>query len=105
MKSHPGIRVYYGRWLIPGYPRVFLFDLHSMEHNLYQWRQELTGNFSRPDDTETNDAITFGNMVSSSLIVDHHPDQSDQQGWLGGKGGLSSRSLCSDQQKGCCSIP
>ena len=32
------IKVHYGRWLIRGYPRVFLFDLKSSEHMLHKVR-------------------------------------------------------------------
>lgn len=55
-----------GRWLINGYPKVILFDLGSAWKKLSQWRKELYElcNIGWPDgDTETHNALVFGNLV------------------------------------------
>ena len=55
-----------GRWLINGNPKVVLFDLGSAWTKLDQWRQELYElcNIGWPKgDTETNNALVFGNLV------------------------------------------
>ena len=55
-----------GRWLINGYPKVVLFDLGSAWKKLNQWRKELYElcNIGWPEgDTETNNALVFGNLV------------------------------------------
>jgi len=62
-----GIRVFFGRWLVKGYPRVFLLDLDSSRHKLAQWRTELQSGFEKPEDNETNDAIIFGYQVAHFL--------------------------------------
>uniref|UniRef100_A0A060CEW8 Glycogen [starch] synthase n=1 Tax=uncultured Debaryomyces TaxID=687796 RepID=A0A060CEW8_9SACH len=36
-----GIRYIYGRWLIEGAPRVLLFDVHSAQHHLDEWKTDL----------------------------------------------------------------
>jgi glycogen(starch) synthase len=63
MKSKYGIKVYFGRWLVKGYPKVFLIDIASSANMLDHWRNELMGSFVAPNDPETNDAIVFGNQV------------------------------------------
>lgn len=50
-----------------GYPTVFLFELRSSEQYLHQWREELMGEFCRPEDTEMNDFIIFGYQVACFL--------------------------------------
>lgn len=57
----------FGRWLIEGSPNVILFDLGSAWSMLDQWKAELWSecHISVPkDDTETNNAIVFGNLVA-----------------------------------------
>lgn len=39
-------QVYYGRWLVKGYPKVFLIDMGSSWHRVDEWRSELQGNFA-----------------------------------------------------------
>ncbi|ORZ34679.1 glycogen synthase [Catenaria anguillulae PL171] len=62
-----GIRWKFGRWLIDGAPWVLLFDLGSAAHRLPEWRGDMASNHavpSPPNDTETNDAILLGYLVS-----------------------------------------
>ena len=59
-----GITVHYGRWLVKGYPRVYLFDLHSSRSKTAAWRAELQGSVANEYDSEANSAITFGFQVA-----------------------------------------
>jgi glycogen(starch) synthase len=45
LRQKYGIIVYFGRWLVKGYPRVFLIDTMSSMHNLGAWRYELMAGF------------------------------------------------------------
>lgn len=83
-----GVRVHFGRWLVPGFPRVFLFDLASSSQYLHQWRNDLMPGFAPHADTETNDAIIFGYQTAwlvsefaqyRKMVVHHHE-------WLSGVG-------------------
>ncbi|GME69195.1 unnamed protein product [[Candida] boidinii] len=65
--SDRGVRWLYGRWLIEGAPRVILFDLGSVSHNLNDWKSNLWNSAGVPTpehDTETNDAILLGYVVA-----------------------------------------
>lgn len=65
--SERGVRWLYGRWLIEGAPRVILFDLGSVSHNLNDWKSNLWNSAGVPTpehDTETNDAILLGYVVA-----------------------------------------
>lgn len=64
MNKVHGIKVYFGRWLVKGYPKAFLIDPLSSLHRVAEWRSSLMGSFQAPDDVETNDAIVFGNQVA-----------------------------------------
>eukprot|EP01126_Amoeba_proteus_P063668 TRINITY_DN8798_c0_g2_i1.p1 TRINITY_DN8798_c0_g2~~TRINITY_DN8798_c0_g2_i1.p1 ORF type:complete len:464 (+),score=62.63 TRINITY_DN8798_c0_g2_i1:94-1485(+) len=64
-----GIKAYFGRWLVKGYPRCFLLDIESSRGNLDYWRSDLQRGFEKPEDTETNDAILFGYQVATFLRV------------------------------------
>lgn len=64
MQKKYGIKVYFGRWLVKGYPKAFLLDPSSSFSKIAEWRNDLMGNFQVPDDMETNDAIVFGNQVA-----------------------------------------
>ncbi|CAG5135016.1 unnamed protein product [Candidula unifasciata] len=62
-----GIKVYFGRWLIDGYPKVVLFDIGSAAWKLDEFKHELweTANIGIPwHDRESNDAVIFGALVS-----------------------------------------
>jgi hypothetical protein len=67
LKRKHGIIVYFGRWLVKGYPRVFLIDTNSSMHNLGKWRYELEAGFEVSQDFETNEAIVFGYQVATFL--------------------------------------
>lgn len=67
LKQKYGIVVYFGRWLVKGYPRVFLIDTMSSMHNLGAWRYELMAGFEKPEDQEVNEAIVFGYQVALFL--------------------------------------
>ncbi|CCF57438.1 hypothetical protein KAFR_0C04470 [Kazachstania africana CBS 2517] len=65
--SEKGFYFVYGKWLIDGYPKVILFDLDSMRHNLNNWKSDLwslVGIPSPDHDSETNDAIMLGYTVA-----------------------------------------
>lgn len=65
--SERGVQWLYGRWLIEGAPRVLLFDIGSVSHNLNEWKQDLwnIAGIPTPDhDLETNDAILLGYLVA-----------------------------------------
>lgn len=65
--SDRGIRYLYGRWLIEGAPHVLLFDIGSAYYNLDEWKSNLWAEVGIPApaaDSETNDAIVLGYVVS-----------------------------------------
>lgn len=65
--SQYGVKYLYGRWLIEGSPYVLLFDTGSVVNKLDEWKGDLwrsAGIPSPPADTETNDAILFGYLVT-----------------------------------------
>ncbi|VDN57111.1 unnamed protein product [Dracunculus medinensis] len=77
-----GFKVYYGRWLIDGYPNVVLFDIGSAAWKLDQWKYELweSCKIGIPwHDRESNDAVILGFMVAIFIqkyvnsIVAHAP--------------------------------
>lgn len=74
-----GIRYIYGRWLIEGAPRVLLFDVHSAQHHLDEWKTDLwtiAGIPAPSADFETNDAILLGYLVAWFLgELVHHDKQ------------------------------
>ncbi|KAL5007780.1 hypothetical protein ScPMuIL_016586 [Solemya velum] len=62
-----GIKVYFGRWLIDGYPKVILFDIGSAAWKLDEFKRELwsVSNIGIPwHDRESNDAVIFGALVA-----------------------------------------
>lgn len=65
--SQYGVKYLYGRWLVEGSPYVLLFDTGSVANKLDEWKGDLwrsAGIPSPPADTETNDAILFGYLVT-----------------------------------------
>lgn len=65
--SEHSVKYLYGRWLIEGSPYVLLFDTNSVLHKLDEWKGDLwrsAGIPSPPADTETNDAILFGYLIT-----------------------------------------
>lgn len=65
--SQYGVKYLYGRWLVEGSPYVLLFDTGSVLNKLDEWKGDLwrsAGIPSPPHDTETNDAILFGYLVT-----------------------------------------
>jgi glycogen(starch) synthase len=46
------IKIYFGRWLVKGYPRVFLIDVNSSTTKLGEWRKELMFGFEPVNDEE-----------------------------------------------------
>ena len=62
-----GIKCLYGRWLIEGASYVLLFDIGSAFHRLDKWKADLWSLVSIPSpphDTETNDTIIFGYLIT-----------------------------------------
>ena len=62
-----GFYFVYGTWLIKGSPKVLLFDLGSCSRHLNEWKAalwSLVGIPSPDNDTETNDAILLGYIVT-----------------------------------------
>lgn len=67
LSSTHGITVHYGRWLVKGYPRVYLFELNSPGINSMKvagWRRDLQGSLGNEYDSEANNAINFGFQVA-----------------------------------------
>ena len=65
--SERGIKWLYGRWLIEGAPRVLLFDIHSADYMLNEWKADLwnIAGIPTPDhDHESNEAILLGYIVA-----------------------------------------
>ena len=61
------LKVYFGRWLIDGYPKVILFDIGSAAWKLDEFKHELwqACNIGIPwHDREANDAVIFGALVA-----------------------------------------
>ena len=64
------IQVYFGRWLIDGYPRVVLFDIGSAAWKLDQWKRELWESMGIGipwHDRESNDTVILGFMVAQFI--------------------------------------
>ncbi|XP_041367402.1 glycogen [starch] synthase-like [Gigantopelta aegis] len=95
-----GIKVYFGRWLIDGYPKVILFDIGSAAWKLDEFKHELwkACSIGIPwHDREANDAVIFGALVAwfieefykncpgEPLIITHFHE------WLAGVGLLYLR--------------
>ncbi|PVD33921.1 hypothetical protein C0Q70_05183 [Pomacea canaliculata] len=95
-----GIKVFFGRWLIDGYPKVVLFDIGSAAWKLDEFKHELWENagIGIPwHDRESNDAVIFGalvawflseflkNLPSDASVVGHFHE------WLAGVGLILSR--------------
>lgn len=60
-------QVFFGRWLIDGYPKVVLFDIGSAAWKLDEFKHELWENagIGIPwHDRESNDAVIFGALVA-----------------------------------------
>ena len=60
------IQVFFGRWLIDGYPKVVLFDIGSAAWKLDEFKHELweSAGIGIPwHDRESNDAVIFGALV------------------------------------------
>lgn len=60
-------KVYFGRWLIDGYPKVILFDIGSAAWKLDEFKHELWEKASIGilwHDRESNDAVIFGALVA-----------------------------------------
>eukprot|EP01130_Rhizamoeba_saxonica_P002842 TRINITY_DN1269_c0_g1_i2.p1 TRINITY_DN1269_c0_g1~~TRINITY_DN1269_c0_g1_i2.p1 ORF type:complete len:658 (+),score=129.60 TRINITY_DN1269_c0_g1_i2:44-1975(+) len=97
LKTDYGINVKFGRWLVKGYPRVFLLDVESSRHRLGEWRNELHGSFQKPEDEETNNAIIFGYQVAYFLQVcrgfslENRPILAHFHEWLVGVGLIVSK--------------
>ncbi|KAK7486647.1 hypothetical protein BaRGS_00022048, partial [Batillaria attramentaria] len=61
-----GIKVFFGRWLIDGYPKVVLFDIGSAAWKLDEFKHEMweSAGVGIPwHDRESNDAVIFGSLV------------------------------------------
>ncbi|KAL0081631.1 glycosyltransferase family 3 protein [Phycomyces blakesleeanus] len=66
MAAH-NVKYLFGRWLVEGSPYVLLFDTGSVQHKMDEWKGDLwrsAGIPSPPNDTETNEAILFGYLVT-----------------------------------------
>ena len=60
----------HGRWLVDGYPRVFLIDVGSVgKAKVDEWRHDLMPEWGAPDDSEVNDALSFGYQVRTMLYL------------------------------------
>jgi glycogen(starch) synthase len=61
-----GIGCHYGRWLIPGRPRVILLDYRTRFHRLGQDKYLMWADhrIETPDEMEINDVVAFGFCVT-----------------------------------------
>ncbi|KAI8900264.1 glycogen synthase [Globomyces pollinis-pini] len=62
-----GIKILFGKWLIPGSPFVLLFDVPSAYYKMVEWKTDLwnvAGVPSPDNDSEMNDAVVFGYLVA-----------------------------------------
>lgn len=60
-------QVFYGRWLIEGYPNIVLFDVGSAAWKLDEWKREFwdSCHIGVPNhDHETNNAVIFGFLTA-----------------------------------------
>lgn len=67
ISSYDCFQVYFGRWLIDGYPKVVLFDIGSAAWKLDEFKHELwekCGIGIPWHDRESNDAVIFGALVA-----------------------------------------
>eukprot|EP01102_Stenamoeba_stenopodia_P021004 TRINITY_DN835_c0_g1_i1.p1 TRINITY_DN835_c0_g1~~TRINITY_DN835_c0_g1_i1.p1 ORF type:complete len:670 (+),score=117.80 TRINITY_DN835_c0_g1_i1:1-2010(+) len=67
MRDAHKIQIYFGRWLVKGYPRVFLIDVGSSVDKLAEWKRELMFGFEPANDEEVNQVIVFGYQTSLLL--------------------------------------
>ena len=78
------LQVYFGRWLIDGYPKVVLFDIGSAAWKLDDFKHELweSSNIGIPwHDRESNDATIFGALVAWFIgLVSKHSTTATQNG-------------------------
>ncbi|KAF2073899.1 hypothetical protein CYY_004787 [Polysphondylium violaceum] len=79
MKKY-GIHVHFGKWLVEGYPKVFLIDLQSSMHKLGEWRWDLMSGFEQPGDTEANESIVFG--YQSALLLKEFAESNPNDKYL-----------------------
>src|SRR5215469_4411184 len=87
-----GMNCYFGRWLIPGRPRVILLDYRSRFNNLdadkfVLWNDHHISTYS--SDGEVNEVIAFGFAVTEffrvfSEIVTDRPILAHFHEWMGG---------------------
>ena len=64
-----GIPCHYGRWLVPGRPRVILLDFRAAYNRLGEFKYLLHADhhISTGDDGEVNDTVAFGFLVVEFL--------------------------------------
>ncbi|KAK7099061.1 glycogen [starch] synthase-like [Littorina saxatilis] len=95
-----GLKVFFGRWLIDGYPKVVLFDIGSAAWKLDEFKHELweSAGIGIPwHDRESNDAVIFGalvcwfmaeflkNLQGDPIVINHFHE------WLAGAGLIMTR--------------
>ncbi|XP_076451063.1 glycogen [starch] synthase-like [Babylonia areolata] len=95
-----GIKVFFGRWLIDGYPKVILFDIGSAAWKLDEFKHQLwehAGIGIPWHDRESNDAVIFGalvtwfmsefikNLPGDPVVINHFHE------WLAGAGLILER--------------
>jgi glycogen(starch) synthase len=91
MREEYGIIVYFGRWLVKGYPRLFLLDTNSSKGKIGEWKSELMGGIIF-DDNETHEAIIFGFQAAlllktvRDLSPESRPIIAHFHEWLAGVG-------------------
>jgi glycogen(starch) synthase len=87
-----GLTCHFGRWLIPGRPRVILIDYRGRYPNLHLdkyllWQDH--GISTPPDDGEVNEVVAFGFAVTEffrvfTSIVKDRPVLAHFHEWMGG---------------------
>ena len=87
-----GIKCYFGRWLVPGRPRVILIDHrsrypHMAEDKYLMWKDHHID--TPPGDGEVNDVVAFGFAVTEFFrrfteVVKDRPILAHFHEWMGG---------------------
>lgn len=74
-----GVPCHYGRWLVPGRPRVILLDYRAGLHRLgeYKYLMSVDHHIQTGDEQEVNDTVAFGFILAEffRLLCEKAPGQ------------------------------
>ena len=92
LKDEQGLACHFGRWLIPGRPRVILIDYRSryasLDHDKYlMWQDHSISTLN--NDGEVNEVVAFGFSVAEFFraftnVVNDRPILAHFHEWMGG---------------------